>query len=192
VPQYEAARERLEGVDDPVGRGLLLANLAATYDALGDYERSRSTSLEALELQERTGDEDGVAITTLNIASLELRAGNLDAAAAQLTRSLAASLRLGYLEVTAYGLGIAAELALARGRTTDAGILAGAFLELFAQVGSRPQAEEADRHERVVDAMRADLDPEPLLAEGRSRSLEDMVAVALDVAGITGTSPERG
>ena len=52
---------------------------------------------------------------------------------------------------------------------------------------------EAGRHERVVAAVREKLDPEPLLAEGRSRSLESAVELALDVAASSaGTPRDRG
>jgi predicted ATPase/DNA-binding SARP family transcriptional activator len=181
VACYESARDLFDGVDDPHGRGILLANLAAAYESLEDYERARSAAIEALEVQERIGDEGIVAITSFNLASLEVRAGDVEDAAAHLARSLTASLSLGYVEVTAYGLGIAAELAAAGGRHKDAGVLLGSFLEVFREVGTRPQAAEAERHERVVAAVQAEVDLEPILVEGHARTLESAVELALDV-----------
>jgi predicted ATPase/DNA-binding SARP family transcriptional activator len=196
VAYYESARKRFASIDDPHGRGILLANLAAAYEILEDYERARSAALEALELQERIGDEGIVAITSFNLASLELRIGHVDEASGHLARSLTASLSLRYVEVTAYGLGAAAELAVVSGRHADAGVLAGAFLEVFRELGSSPQAAEAERHDRVVAAVRAELRPEPLLAVGRTLSLERAVELALEVVSTwrrsQGKRQERG
>ena len=196
VAYYESARERFAGIDDPHGRGILLANLAAAYEILEDYERARSAALEALQLQERIGDEGVIAITSFNLASLELRSGDTVEASEHLARSLTASLSLRYVEVTAYGLGVAAELAVLSGLHADAGVLAGAFLEVFRDLGSSPQAAEAERHEQVVAAVGAERRLEPLLAVGRTMPLERAVELALEVLatwrGSQGERQERG
>jgi predicted ATPase/DNA-binding SARP family transcriptional activator len=192
VAYYESAREYLDGIDDPLGRGILLANLAAAYELLEEYEPARSAALEALTLQERIGDEGVIAITCFNLASLEVQSGDVDAGGEHLARSLTASLSLRYVEVTAYGLGIAAELAVLQGRHTDAGVLTGAFLEVFRELGSSPQAAEAKRHERVLEAVRAELDAEPLLGDGRALPLERAVELALEVASRTKSASRRG
>jgi predicted ATPase/DNA-binding SARP family transcriptional activator len=176
VRLYEEALAKLEQTDDVHGIGVMLGNLAAAYEGLGEHERARDASLRALRLQEQIGDDDGVAISNLNMASLEASLGNLDAACDHLRASLDASERLGYLEGSCYALGIGAELALARGRIDDAGVLSGAFEELFRPLGM-PQGEEAERARRVQSAVAAHADLEALTARGRALTLDEAVAL---------------
>ena len=180
VPLYEAALSKLKETDDVHGIGVMLSNLANAYEGLGEAENARETSLEALRLQERIGDDDGVAISNLNLASLEASVGDLDAACDHLRGSLDASARLGYREGAAYALGIGAQIAVTRGELELAGVLSGAFEELFAALGT-PQAEEAERARRVRQqvAERADLDA--LMARGRRLSFDEAVALVREV-----------
>jgi tetratricopeptide (TPR) repeat protein len=189
VPLYEASLAKLGETDDSHGVGVMLANLAAAYEGLGEVEQARDASLEALRLQERIGDDDGIAISNLNMASLEAGAGNLDAACGHLRASLAASKRLGYREGSLYAIGIAAQVAAARGALEDAGALCGAFLEQFPALGT-PQTEEAERLSRVRERVEEHPDGEKLLLRGRELTFEEAVALAHTVAGDqTGTDP---
>ena len=176
VPLYEAALSKLNETDDVHGVGVMLANLANAYEGLGEAEKARETSLEALRLQERIGDDDGVAISNLNLASLEASVGDLDAACGHLRGSLDASARLGYREGAAYALGIGAQIAARRGEIELAGVLCGAFEELFAALGT-PQAEEAERVRRVRQEVAERADLEALVARGRRLSLDEAVAL---------------
>ena len=189
VPLYEASLAKLGETDDSHGIGVMLANLAAAYEGLGEVERARDASLEALRLQERIGDDDGIAISNLNMASLEAGAGNLDAACGHLRASLAASKRLGYREGSLYAIGIASQVAAARGALEDAGALCGAFLEQFPALGT-PQTEEAERVSRVRERVEEHPDGEKLLLRGRELTFEEAVALAHAVAGAqTATDP---
>ena len=177
VPLYEAALEKLSETDDLHGIGVMHANLAAAYEGLGEVEKARAASLEALRLQERIGDDDGVAISNLNMASLEAAVGDLDRACGHLHASLDASERLGYREGTLYAVGIAAQIAAARGEVVDAGLLCGAFEEHFRALGT-PQAEEAERARRVRERVGEHPDAEALLERGRRLTFDESVALA--------------
>jgi tetratricopeptide (TPR) repeat protein len=176
VPLYEASLAKLAETDDDHGVGVMLANLAAAYEGLGDTVKARDASLEALRIQERIGDDDGVAISNLNMASLEAGLGDLEAASRHLRESLDASARLGYREGVLYALGIAAEIALGRGAVEEAGALCGAFEEQFGALGV-PQAEEADRLRRVCEGVAASGDLEVLLERGRRLTLDEALAL---------------
>ncbi|HET9287244.1 MAG TPA: BTAD domain-containing putative transcriptional regulator [Gaiella sp.] len=177
VPLYEAALEKLSETDDLHGIGVMHANLAAAYEGLGEVEKARAASLEALRLQERIGDDDGVAISNLNMASLEAAVGDLDRASGHLHASLDASERLGYREGTLYAVGIAAQIAAARGEVVDAGLLCGAFEEHFRALGT-PQAEEAERARRVRERVGEHPEAEALLERGRRLTFDESVALA--------------
>ena len=177
MPLYQASLEKLEETDDVHGIGVMLANLAAAYEGLGEVEKARDASLGALRLQERIGDEDGIAISNLNMASLEASVGDLDAACRHLGASLEASQRLGYREGALYALGIAAQIALERGEIEKAGLLSGAFEEQFHAHGT-PQAEEAARVRRVRERVAGLADLEALVSRGRRLTFDEAVALA--------------
>ena len=182
VPLYRAALERLEGTDDLHGIGVMLGNLAAAYEGLGETAKARDASLDALRLQERIGDDDGIAISNLNMASLEASLGDLDAACGHLRASLAASDRLGYREGALYALGIGAQVAVARGDAETAGLLSGAFEELFGALGA-PQAEEAERVRKVRERVAALADLEALLERGRRLAFDEAVSLLRSTLG---------
>ena len=136
--------------------------------------------LEALRLQERIGDDDGIAISNLNMASLEASVGDLDAACRHL-RGIARGLGAARLPGGAlYALGIAAQIAAERGEVEEAGLLCGAFEEQFHVLGT-PQAEEAERVRRVRERVAALVDLESLLERGRRLTLDEAVALVRDL-----------
>jgi hypothetical protein len=89
--------------------------------------------------------------------------------------------RLAYREVLAYALGIAARVALETGRAEDAGVLGGAFVELFESIGTEPQREEAQRHAATLAAAADLIDVEAAVTRGRALTLEEATGLARDV-----------
>jgi predicted ATPase/DNA-binding SARP family transcriptional activator len=178
---YERARDALTETDDALAAGVVLSNLGAVYNALGDLDRAQEAGEGGLEVSERLGDEDGIAIASLNLATIHLERGDLRAAAEYTRVSLDKSLRLAYREVTAYGLGVAAALALRVRRATDAAVLSGAFVELFRAIGTEPQPEEAERHSATRAAAAREIDVEEAVERGSQLTTDEAVALARDV-----------
>jgi hypothetical protein len=83
--------------------------------------------------------------------------------------------------VLAYALGIAARVALETGRGEDAGVLGGAFVELFESIGTEPQREEAQRHAATLEAAADLIDVEAAVTRGRALTLEEATGLARDV-----------
>jgi predicted ATPase/DNA-binding SARP family transcriptional activator len=178
---YERSRTLLAGVDDPNAMGVVLANLGSVYEGLGDVDGAIRATTEALELAKTTGDEDGIAISSLNLATYELARGDVTAAAGHALPAIDRAQRLAYREVLAYALGIAAQVALERGRPDDAGVLGGAFLELFAAIGAEPQRAEAQRHAEMLASVARVTDVDSAVGRGRTLSPEEAVELARDV-----------
>ena len=178
---YEASRALLAQVDDPNAMGVVLANLGSVYEALGDIDGAIRATTEALALAEAIGDEDGLAISSLNLATFDLARGDLPAAAEHALTAIDKAIRLSYREVLAYTLGIAARVALETGRADDAGVLGGAFLELFTAIGTEPQRVEAQRHAATLDGVAQATDVDAAVARGRALTLEEAAALARDV-----------
>ena len=158
IPLYDASLEKLANTDDRHGIGIMLANLAAAYEGLGEV-KARTASLEALQLQEEIGDEDGIAISNLNMASLEAAAGELDAAGRHLARrstrrSASATARDGLRDRdrgrdrsgARRGRGCGPALRCVRGAVP--------------RPSSAPQAEEAERVRRVQERIADRIDLE--------------------------------
>jgi tetratricopeptide (TPR) repeat protein len=181
LEHYEAARAALEDVDDPNGMGVILANIGAVQHALGDLDGAVEATTEALAIAETIGDEDGMAISVLNLATFDLERGDLAAAAEHVAQSLERSTRLAYREVTAYGLGIAAAIAAETGRSEDAGMLGGAFSELFRAIGSDPQTAEAERLATTLARVSGEIDVDAAVERGKSMTADEALALARDV-----------
>jgi predicted ATPase/DNA-binding SARP family transcriptional activator len=178
---YETSRTLLVEVDDPNAMGVVLANLGSVYQLLGDLDAAIEATTEALTVAETLGDEDGVAISRLNLATFDLERGDTEAAAAHGLAAIDGATRLAYREVLAYALGIAARVALDTGRAEDAGILGGAFVELFEAIGTEPQREEAQRHATKLEEAARVTDVEAALRRGRELTLEQATELARDV-----------
>ena len=178
---YEASRTLLAQVDDPNAMGVVLANLGSVYEALGDVDGAIRATTEALALAEAIGDEDGLAISSLNLSTFDLARGDLRAAAEHALAAVEKAMRLSYREVMAYAIGIAARVALETGRADDAGALGGAFLELFAAIGTEPQRAEAQRHAATLEGVARLTDVDAAVARGRALTLEEAATLARDV-----------
>ena len=178
---YERSRTLLAEVNDPNAMGVVLANLGSVYEGLGDIDGAIRATTEALELAKTTGDEDGIAISSLNLATFDLARGDVVAAAEHALAAIDRAQRLAYREVVAYALGIAAQVALDTGRPDDAGVLGGAFLELFAAIGAEPQRAEAQRHAAMLERVSRVTDVEAAVARGRTLTTEAAADLARDV-----------
>ncbi len=174
---YETAHDALSVVDDPIGHATVLGNLAIVYQGTGDQARAREASEAALELYERSGDLDGLAVTTLNMAFVELGNGNIAEAGRRLGEAFAWSERLGHREVTAYAVGYASEVAFALGRADDAGVLCGAFDQIFDVIDSVPQPDEIERHARLVERLSTQIDVTEAAARGRALSPDEVTSL---------------
>jgi hypothetical protein len=161
--------------------GVILANIGAVQHALGDLDGAVEATTEALAIAETIGDEDGMAISVLNLATFDLERGDLAAAAEHVAQSLERSTRLAYREVTAYGLGIAAAIAAETGRSEDAGMLGGAFSELFRAIGSDPQTAEAERLATTLARVSGEIDVDAAVERGKSMTADEALALARDV-----------
>jgi predicted ATPase/DNA-binding SARP family transcriptional activator len=181
---YETSRRLLAEVDDPNAMGVVLANLGSVYEALGDLDGAIRATTEALELAEALGDEDGIAISSLNLATFDLARGDIAAAAERALAAIDGAVRLAYREVLAYAFGIAARVALDTGRVDDAGLLGGAFLELFAAIGTEPQRAEAERHAATLEEVARLTDVDAALERGRALTLEEAAELARDVLSV--------
>ena len=162
---------------------MVLANLGSVYEGLGDIDGAIGATTEALELATTIGDEDGIAISSLNLATFELLRGDVPAASEHALAAIGRAQRLAYREVLAYALGIAAQVALAEGRADDAGVLGGAFTELFAAIGTEPQRAEGQRHAETSAGVARVTDLDAAVARGRSLAVEEAVDLARDVLG---------
>jgi predicted ATPase/DNA-binding SARP family transcriptional activator len=178
---YETSRTLLAEVDDANAMGVVLANLGSVYEGLGDIDGAIRATTEALEVAETIDDEDGIAISSLNLATFDLARGDVAGAAAHALGAVDRALRLAYREVLAYALGIAARVALETGRAEDAGVLGGAFLELFAAIGTEPQRAEAQRHADTLEGVSRATDVDAAVARGRALTFEEAVDLARDV-----------
>jgi predicted ATPase/DNA-binding SARP family transcriptional activator len=184
---YETSRVLLAGVDDPNAMGVVLANLGSVYEGLGDIDGAIRATTEALEVAKSIDDEDGAAISSLNLATFDLARGDVVAAAEHGLAAIDGARRLAYREVLAYALGIAAQIALETERPDDAGVLGGAFLELFAAIGTEPQRVEAQRHADMLKRVSGVTDVGAAVARGRALALDEAVDLARHVfLGATG------
>jgi predicted ATPase len=178
---YETSRTLLVEVDDPNAMGVVLANLGSVYQLLGDLDAAIEATTEALTVAETLGDEDGVAISRLNLATFDLERGDTEAAAAHGLAAIDGATRLAYREVLAYALGIAAQVGLKTGRADDAGVLGGAFLELFASIGTEPQRAEAQRHADMLEGVSRVTVVDAAVARGHALTLEAATDLAREV-----------
>ena len=177
ISYCEQARDALADTDEDFVLQIVLGNLAECYEKMGDLERARTTALEVLEAQTRSGDRDGVGFTSFNLASIALAQSDFEETYGRLVDCLAAAEEVGFRELTAYGLGLAASLAVELGSYEEAALLVGATKELFRELAVTPQALEAARHARIVEAL-DELDDAPSLIE-RGSALDREAAAAI-------------
>ena len=165
--------------DEEFLRLIVLGNLAESYEQTGDLALARSTALGVLEGQRRLGDRDGVAYMSFALASIAMAEGDLAEAHRRLIECFTVASEVGFAELTAYALGVAADLALALDDPDTAATLLEAARERFGRIGGAPQAHEVERHARVAARVDELLeDPEQAFARGRDLRPDEAVAIA--------------
>jgi tetratricopeptide (TPR) repeat protein len=178
ISYCEQSRDALVDTDEDFVLQIVLGNLAECYEQTGDLDRARTTALEVLEAQTQSGDRDGVGFTSFTLASIALSSGDLGEAHRRVIDALSASEEVGYHELTAYALGLASDLAVALGSHEDAALLIGACRELLRHLAVTPQAAEAARQARVVEAVGIELEDAPSLI-GQGSALDRGAAVGI-------------
>ncbi len=73
---YEEAARGFEQAGNLVRLGIANGNLAAIANMQGDYEAATRFGFDAVALQEKNGDEDGLAVTLQNLSRTILRLGD--------------------------------------------------------------------------------------------------------------------
>ena len=161
-------------------RLIVLGNLAESYEQSGDLPLARSTALEVLERQRRIGDRDGVAYMSFALASIAMEERDLPESHRRLIECFTVAAEVGFAELTAYALGVAADVALAVDAAEDAAVLLEASRESFRRIGGTPQVHDAERHARLAASLADRLnDVDEAFARGRALRVEAAVALAL-------------
>jgi predicted ATPase/DNA-binding SARP family transcriptional activator len=174
----ETAAEML--AEEEFIRLIVLGNLAESYERTGDLERARTTAQTVLEAQRANGDRDGVAYMSLALASVALADGDLAESHRRLIECLTVAAEVGFVEVTAYALGLAADLAVAVDELEEAAMLIGACREQLDQHGVVPHVPETARQARVVALLEERLpDAGDAIDRGRLIRLDEAVTLAL-------------
>jgi non-specific serine/threonine protein kinase len=183
---YEEALARYRDLGDRHGIATLLHNLGDVAQALGEYGRAGALVEEALALFRALGDQRAIAGSLGNLGRVVFRQGEYGRAAALQAEGLLLSRDLGARHLQTLGLEGLAWVAAARGQALRAAWLGGAAAELRGALGTPlPTAARAD-HDQAVLAMRAALGEQAFAAawaEGRSLSLEEAIACALQDGG---------
>jgi predicted ATPase/DNA-binding SARP family transcriptional activator len=174
----EAAARMLEG--EEFIHLIVLGNLAEAYERSGDLDRARTTAQSVLEAQRANGDRDGVAYMSLALASIAVADGDLAESHRRLIECLTVAAEVGFVELTAYALGLAAELATALDELEVAAMLIGASRERFGQLGVTPHVPEAERQARVAASLEELLPgADDAMTRGRALRHDEAVALAL-------------
>jgi predicted ATPase/DNA-binding SARP family transcriptional activator len=174
----EAAVEML--ADEEFLRLIVLGNLSESYEQTGDLDRARSLAVSVLEAQRAIGDRDGVAYMSFTLASVAIADGDLPEAHRRLIECLTIAAEVGFVELTGYALGLASELALRLDALQEAALLIGACRARFAQVGSEPHVNEAERQARVTAVLEDRLgDAAATMDRGGGLRPDEAVALAL-------------
>jgi len=185
----EEAIETARAAGDEHRLGMALAGRGDLGLVAKDYERAIADSRTSAELFSQLGDSWGRSIALINLATALLCTGCLDEA----TFSAREGLRLALGMKNGYAVAGAAEtlawIAAEQGNLARAAVLLGGASMLWELVGAdqMPTAER-EVHERIEEEVRDQLGRDRfdhLVAEGRSLSGEEAVALALDGHDVT-------
>ena len=119
------------------------------------------------------------------LASIAMEERDLPESHRRLIECFTVAAEVGFAELTAYALGVAADVAVAVDAVEEAAVLLEASRESFRRIGGAPQAHEAERHARLAAGLTDRLeDAEEAFARGRALRVEEAVALAfgLDTA----------
>ena len=118
----------------------------------------------------------------LNLAQANLYRGKLEEAAPPLEEALRVSSDIGYREALVYALEGFAAIGAARGEPARSARLLGAAETMLLAIGASLDRAATDRHERTLEALRAQLDDGELaecLSEGCCLSAQEASEEAL-------------
>ena len=186
IVRNERALEGFRASGAVTAEGQLLANLAQSYEQMGDFERARAYLEESLALLEEHGHQEGSAFTMAMLGYLAEREDDLEQAARWALDSLRVAHQVRQDEYLGYGFTFVADLVQRRGDERSAAVLLGASRAAFARTAIVPQAEEAARRDRVREQAESALGGESLAeaeARGESLAVDDAVALAAGALG---------
>jgi non-specific serine/threonine protein kinase len=179
----EQAKSIRERIGDEAGVQVSTQNLGLLALQQADYRHARPTLEEALAIAEKHELGILIANTTCDLGFAELGEGRIDRARAHFAAAVEAALRLGWKENVAYCLVGFSSIDFAEGRLDRAAHSLGqvdriaedtqVIFELYAE-------RERERVERELRARLGSDAFDALRAEGRSLSIEQAVAEALE------------
>lgn len=181
---HEAAAAHARKAGDRRLLGYTTGNLATLALREGDYGRAASLSKETLALYRQLGAPDTIGWSLLNLALSLLLAGGEEQAIPPARESLALLHRVGDLRGILYTFIVFASLATRRGETGAGARLLGAVEALRERLSLALTGREEELRERTAGDLRRVLGDdvfEAHFAEGRSLSLDEAVAYALEV-----------
>jgi tetratricopeptide (TPR) repeat protein len=185
IARAERALEGFRTTGALGAEGQILANLAQSYETLGDLETTRRYLAQSLDVLDRLDHQEGRTFTMAMLGYVAEREGDLEEAARWTIEALRVAGQLRNEEYVAYGLLFAADLAQRAGKGREAAELLGASDAAFTRAVVVPQDDEAARRERVGDRAATQLDPTVLGdARARGEKLDVNQAVALAVAAL--------
>ena len=87
------------------------------------------------------------------LASIAMEERDLPESHRRLIECFTVAAEVGFAELTAYALGVAADVALAVDAAEDAAVLLEASRESFRRIGGTPQVHDAERHARLAASL---------------------------------------
>ncbi|MFN8496967.1 MAG: tetratricopeptide repeat protein [Anaerolineae bacterium] len=192
---YEESLALHRRVGDPWGAANALLGLGEVARSGGRYEDAAQRYAEALQVFHEVGDAAGIAMAQHNLGYVALHSGDLDGARRAFQDSLAASVELRQTDMIAFCLAGLAAVAAAAGKMDLAGQMFGATDAILAANGVAFAPADRLTYELNVALWRAALGEaaaDAAWAEGRQRSLEDVLALALAVASDASARSEGG
>ena len=180
--RLEAARAGFHEIGATVAESQVITNLAGQYERAGDFARARACLTEALELQEGSDAAEARGFTLAMLGYVSEREGELGEAARWTSLSIETSAALRKHEYLGYGMIFAADLVHRAGDMENSARLLGAADTAFGRAAVVPQAEEAERLERVrglvSDVLGADR-AETLETSGAALEVDPAVELAV-------------
>jgi tetratricopeptide (TPR) repeat protein len=184
---YEECLALYRELGDKRGIAYLLDNLGYVAYQQGDYGRAAVLHEEALSLRRELGDSWGIASSLGSLGLVAYDQGDYGRAVALYKESLAKCREIGNKYIAVYCLAGLAAVVCAQGQLQRAAQLFGAAEATRGLIGAPLPPSERPCYERLVTAVRTQLDKETFAAAwaaGRALSLEQAIAYALaeDVA----------
>jgi tetratricopeptide (TPR) repeat protein len=174
-----AARE----AQDRLGIAKGLGDLGDVAIRRGMYDRATALTIEGLAIFRELGGEDHIGWALYNLALCHVFTGRHEEAAQVATESLIVSRKAGNVSHLSWGLVLAAALIGRRGDQEFAARILGATDALGERIGLVLSGAEAELHDETVAKVQQALGPryEAAFADGRAMSLDDAVALALEM-----------